>query len=251
LYCVLSGLFAAIVYLVARLSLCFQCEQDPAVYVRGLRLAPNARRVLNNDLVGLPQPYDLRGQAPPANAAEYFCKSGKTPEFIWLRMSHVFAVVLLFLSYFFAMVPITVGLAGAAIALNQPQLEVTQTAREASIEIPADILFDFGSAEIRPRAESSLASAAEILRKRGVGSATIEGHTDSKGAAQYNIKLSEQRAEAARNWFLQQGRLTTTKFVIRGFGASKPVESNSRADGSDNPEGRQKNRRVVIVFDRR
>jgi outer membrane protein OmpA-like peptidoglycan-associated protein len=128
-------------------------------------------------------------------------------------------------------------------------LQVRETATETRIELPADILFDFDKAEIRPAAEAALKQAAEVIRKGARGVVRIEGHTDGKGSAAYNQKLSERRAAAVQNWLATREGLRV-KFAIKGFGATKPVAPNTRPDGADDPDGRQKNRRVEIVFGR-
>lgn len=128
-------------------------------------------------------------------------------------------------------------------------LQVRETATETRIELPADILFDFDKAKIRPAAEIALKQAAEIIRKGARGAVRIEGHTDGKGSPSYNQKLSEQRAAAVQQWLTTREGLRA-KFAVKGFGATKPVAPNAGPDGSDDPEGRQKNRRVEIVFGR-
>jgi outer membrane protein OmpA-like peptidoglycan-associated protein len=130
-------------------------------------------------------------------------------------------------------------------------LQVRETATEARIELPADILFDFDKFDIRPSAEAALKQAADILRQRAKGTVRIEGHTDAKGTPAYNQTLSQRRAESVRNWLIQREGLTSVKFATQGFAAAKPVAPNAKPDGSDDPEGRQKNRRVEIVFAKR
>ena len=126
-------------------------------------------------------------------------------------------------------------------------MEVKESPKQVVIELPADILFDFDKSDIRPSAEAALKQAADILRQRARGGAEIDGHTDGKGAAVYNQKLSEQRAESVRRWLAEREGLKT-KFSTRGFGITKPVAPNQHPDGSDDPDGRQKNRRVEIIF---
>ena len=75
----------------------------------------------------------------------------------------------------------------------------------------------------------------------------IEGHTDGKGKDDYNQKLSERRAQSVRDYFVKDEGLKGLSFSTKGFGKTKPVAPNAREDGSDDPEGRQKNRRVEIV----
>jgi outer membrane protein OmpA-like peptidoglycan-associated protein len=125
---------------------------------------------------------------------------------------------------------------------------VVETAKEITIELPADVLFDFDKFDIRPDAALSLQAAARILREQAKGPVRIEGHTDAKGAAAYNRTLSEKRAQSVKQWLTAKEGLTTVNFTITGLGATKPAAPNTNADGSDNPGGRQKNRRVAIVF---
>ena len=127
-------------------------------------------------------------------------------------------------------------------------LQVKQTATETRIELPADILFDFDKADIRPSAADALKQVAAILRERAKGRVVIEGHTDSKGNHPYNQGLSERRAESVGKWLVDREGLGQTKFVVQGFAETRPVAPNTKPDGSDDPDGRQKNRRVEIVF---
>lgn len=125
---------------------------------------------------------------------------------------------------------------------------VVETAKEVTIELPADVLFDFDKKDIRPDAALALTEAARILREQAKGPVRVEGHTDSKGAAAYNQTLSQQRANAVKQWLVEKEGLTKINFAIRGFGATRPAAPNANRDGSDNPEGRQRNRRVALVF---
>jgi outer membrane protein OmpA-like peptidoglycan-associated protein len=128
-------------------------------------------------------------------------------------------------------------------------LRVKETATEFRIELAADVLFDFDKATLRPESEASLAKVAAFIKERG-GGVRIEGHTDSKGDDAYNRNLSERRADAVRQWFAKRG-LGNRQFSVQGFGETRPVAPNSRPDGTDDPDGRQKNRRVEIVIAKR
>ena len=127
-------------------------------------------------------------------------------------------------------------------------LAVKETATEIRIELSADVLFDFDKAEIRPDAATVLGQAADVLRGHTTKRVVIEGHTDGKGSEQYNQRLSERRAQAVRRWFQDQDGLKSAALETRGWGARRPVAKNTKPDGSDDPEGRQKNRRVEIVI---
>ena len=130
-------------------------------------------------------------------------------------------------------------------------LEVKETETEIRIELAADVLFDFDSANLRAEAEQALGSVAEIIRKHQGAGVRVEGHTDSKGSDNYNRRLSERRARSVRDWLLSAEGLSATDFKTTGFGESKPSAANEKPDGSDDPEGRQKNRRVEIVVQKR
>ncbi|HEY4470877.1 MAG TPA: OmpA family protein [Stellaceae bacterium] len=127
-------------------------------------------------------------------------------------------------------------------------LNVKETATEIRIELAADVLFDFDKADIRQDAASALHQVADIIRDKGKGRAVrIEGHTDAKGSDAYNQKLSDRRAQSVQQWLAQKEALKG-RMATQGFGAKKPVAPNNKPDGSDDPEGRQKNRRVEIVL---
>ena len=110
------------------------------------------------------------------------------------------------------------------------------------------MLFEFDKAYLLPKAEETFTKAAEFVKQRSTGGVVrIEGHTDAKGSAIYNKKLSLRRAESVKKWLETHG-LAGMRFSSDGFGADKPVAPNTKPDGSDDPEGRQKNRRVEIVI---
>lgn len=127
-------------------------------------------------------------------------------------------------------------------------LQVKETATEIHIELAADVLFDFDKSDILPKAREALKQAAAVIREKAKGVVQIEGHTDSKGSDSYNATLSERRANAVKDWLINKEGLKSVRFETRGFGSKKPVAPNTKPDGSDNPEGRQKNRRVEIIL---
>jgi len=127
-------------------------------------------------------------------------------------------------------------------------IKIKETAGEVQIHLAADVLFDFDKAEVLPKAQETLRQAAAVIREKAKGTVRIEGHTDSKGTDAYNQKLSEQRTNAVKDWLVKKEGLKNVKFETRGFGAKIPIAPNTKPDGSDNPEGRQKNRRVEIII---
>ena len=126
-------------------------------------------------------------------------------------------------------------------------LNISETATEIRIEMSADVLFDFDKADIKSEARPSLGKVAAVLAGHPRARVSIEGHTDGKGLADYNQKLSERRASSVAYWLEARTELKALGFAPRGFGATKPVAPNTKPDGSDDPAGRQKNRRVEIV----
>jgi outer membrane protein OmpA-like peptidoglycan-associated protein len=122
--------------------------------------------------------------------------------------------------------------------------------REIRLELAADVLFDFNKYDIRPVAVPTLQKVADVIKNYPKSLVRIEGHTDSIGADDYNLKLSDQRASSVKTWLQSSGGIEGQRMSTKGWGESKPVAPNSKKDGSDDPEGRQKNRRVEIVITR-
>ncbi|MEW5982259.1 MAG: OmpA family protein [Acidobacteriota bacterium] len=124
---------------------------------------------------------------------------------------------------------------------------LTDTEIETRLELAADILFDFDAATIKPVAEETLRAAADFIRDSKSARVIVEGHTDSKGAEDYNQALSVRRAEAVRDWLTKAGGISGVDIQVAGFGEVRPVVPNTKDDGTDDPSGRQRNRRVEIV----
>jgi outer membrane protein OmpA-like peptidoglycan-associated protein len=127
-------------------------------------------------------------------------------------------------------------------------LDIKETPTEVRIDLAADVLFDYDKSDLLPKAQQTLDNAARIIRERAKGTVRIDGYTDAKGSDAYNQKLSEHRAESVKAWFVNRGDIRNVKFATQGFGAKNPAAPNTKPDGSDNPEGRQKNRRVEITI---
>ncbi|WP_291279003.1 OmpA family protein [Galactobacter sp.] len=108
------------------------------------------------------------------------------------------------------------------------------------------VLFDFGKYDIRPEAEETLSKVAGVLKDADVPKAGVYGHTDSISSAQFNQTLSENRASAVVD--VLEGDGVTTDLEAEGFGKTKPIAPNTNEDGSDDPAGRQLNRRVEIFI---
>lgn len=120
---------------------------------------------------------------------------------------------------------------------------------EERLSVVADALFDFDKSSLRADAEETLAAAGPEIAKLGGKPAMIEGHTDSIGTDAYNLKLSQARAATVRDWLADKGYIPAAT-PIQGYGEKRPVAPNTTPDGKDDPTGRQKNRRVEVVFGR-
>ena len=127
-------------------------------------------------------------------------------------------------------------------------VKVTQQESEILIELSADVLFDFDKSTLKQSAVASLKKVATRIKEDAIGDVRVEGHTDSKGSNEYNQTLSEKRAISVRDWFVSDGGLSNVQFVTKGLGELKPVVSNTKEDGGDDPIGRQRNRRVDIII---
>lgn len=124
----------------------------------------------------------------------------------------------------------------------QAQLPEAAIAREDDklyVALPSGILFDVDKTDIMASARDEIARAAQVLVKYPDTYITVEGHTDSTGATEYNQKLSERRADAVRNELLRNG-VSASRITIKGYGETDPIADNSTA------EGRQANRRVQL-----
>lgn len=134
-----------------------------------------------------------------------------------------------------------------AVEALKTELGAVETERGTMVSLAGDVTFDFDKATIRQEARATLERLAELILASGEGTIAIEGHTDSRGEDAYNQRLSEQRAEAVATYLSTKG-VSENRLQTRGFGESRPVADNERADGTDNEAGRQRNRRVEVVL---
>jgi len=144
---------------------------------------------------------------------------------------------------------VSLGVAGASLGVEGllKDLNAKVTGQEIRIELQADVLFDFDKADLRPEAAATLRKVAEVIRANP-GLVTVEGYTDSKGSDAYNQKLSESRAASVKDWLVRNGGAESARVTARGLGETRPVAPNTKPDGSDDPQGRQRNRRVEIAI---
>lgn len=105
-----------------------------------------------------------------------------------------------------------------------------------------DILFDFNKASLRPEARRRLQKLAQVLDQYQGRDIRVEGHTDSSGDADYNLKLSQRRARTVAQFLSRLLKRDPRRISWIGYGKSRPVAPNSTK------QGRAKNRRVEIII---
>jgi peptidoglycan-associated lipoprotein len=106
-----------------------------------------------------------------------------------------------------------------------------------------NIYYNYAKSDIRPDAAKELDKLVQLLVDNPEIKIELSSHTDSVDTDSYNIQLSQRRAESAVNYIVQRG-IAPDRLVARGYGESRPIARNTNPDGTDNPDGRQKNRRT-------
>jgi outer membrane protein OmpA-like peptidoglycan-associated protein len=142
------------------------------------------------------------------------------------------------------------AVAGRTIGLERAlqDLHADVSPQEVKINLSADVLFDFDKADLKPAAAGQLGELATVLQAYPQAAVKIDGFTDAKGADAYNLSLSAKRAEAVAAWLTAKSGIAASRLQTRGLGKANPVAPNTKPDGSDDPEGRAKNRRVEITI---
>ena len=102
-----------------------------------------------------------------------------------------------------------------------------------------NVYFDFGKYTLRPESFAELDELVSYMKWRENEKIEIAGHTDNIGSASDNLKLSQQRAEAIRQYLIKKG-VVASRVVAKGYGSTDPVADNSTY------EGRQQNRRTEV-----
>ena len=127
----------------------------------------------------------------------------------------------------------------ASLATELASLRAQQTDRGLVLTV-GDVLFDAGKAELGPGAQRSIDKLADFLKAYPKRTVLIEGHTDNTGDEDFNIKLSQQRADAVREKLVAKG-IAFQRIRTKGYGPRFPVVDNNTS------AGRQQNRRVEVV----
>jgi OOP family OmpA-OmpF porin len=123
----------------------------------------------------------------------------------------------------------------AATSMKKPMKKVTGSTR-------GDVLFAFDRSDINEVAAKELIELSIFLNENKGKRVVLAGHTDSMGSEEYNMKLSQRRAESARTYLHEKMGIDKNRITLSWFGKGDPAASN------DTEEGRMKNRRVTIVI---
>jgi outer membrane protein OmpA-like peptidoglycan-associated protein len=108
------------------------------------------------------------------------------------------------------------------------------------VNFNSDILFQIDSATLSSQSKDDLDDFARVMNEYAKSAILIQGHTDSTGSEEYNMRLSERRAQAVYN-HLQLREIDSSRMAAIGYGEGYPVADNAT------PQGRQQNRRVSIL----
>lgn len=109
------------------------------------------------------------------------------------------------------------------------------------ITFESGLLFDLNSSQLKAETKKNLTELSGTLNKYDDTNLLIEGHTDSSGEADYNMKLSDQRAASVEGYLITQG-VASSRITTEGYGEAQPKVSN------DTEMGRQENRRVEVAI---
>jgi OmpA-OmpF porin, OOP family len=106
-----------------------------------------------------------------------------------------------------------------------------------------NVYYDFNKATLQESSYPGLDKLVQLLNDNPAMLIELGAHTDSKGDDEYNLKLSDARARAVVDYLVSEG-IDKGRLVAKGYGESVPVAENTNPDGTDNPDGRQQNRRT-------
>lgn len=142
---------------------------------------------------------------------------------------------------------ITVPLNEDTIAAIVPVLCLAKLVTPEAPVVLENVYYDFAKATLQEGSFVSLDRLAELLNANPDMHIELSAHTDSKGKPAFNQQLSEARARSCVDYLVSKG-IDRSRLSYIGYGDTQPVAPNTLEDGSDNPEGRQKNRRTAFTI---
>lgn len=127
--------------------------------------------------------------------------------------------------------------------VNLPdEVHVEEVDDEMTLYVPASLLFEFDKNKLKPESKQILDQVAIILEEHEDVEVDFNSYTDNTGDKEYNMNLSEERADSVKNYMDEQGALHQVTVTTNGYGDTEPIASNVDEDGQ------QKNRRLEIVL---
>jgi outer membrane protein OmpA-like peptidoglycan-associated protein len=127
--------------------------------------------------------------------------------------------------------------------------QVSQNLNEGKSIVLNDLFFIYDKDRLISESKPDLSKVIKYMQDNPSVKVVLEGHTDFKGELDYNQALSEKRSLRVKNKLIAAG-VNSARINTTGYGENKPIAPNANPDGTDNPEGRQKNRRVEIKIDK-
>ena len=121
------------------------------------------------------------------------------------------------------------------------KVQLTKEEEEVINKVFKNLEFETGKSVIRNVSFNSLDELSALMLKKPKFKLLVDGHTDNVGKAPYNLKLSQNRAEAVKKYLIAKG-IDVSRITAKGYGMTKPIASNKT------PDGRQKNRRVEFTI---
>jgi outer membrane protein OmpA-like peptidoglycan-associated protein len=146
----------------------------------------------------------------------------------------------------FALLAASIG-CGRVLALSYPPLTVQASPpappppppKVELIEIKDRVEFEVNKAKLLKASFAVIDQVVAVMAKNtDIALVEVQGHTDNSGDAQKNLALSQQRADAVRDYMINKGKIDGGRLQAKGYGQEKPISEN------DSAEGKQKNRRV-------
>ena len=129
----------------------------------------------------------------------------------------------------------------SSVGISDPDIEINVEKGVVFISIADKLLFKSGSYEVTDKAKAVLAKVAKVVNDKPDFECMVEGHTDNVGKADFNQKLSDGRANAVKQYLIDNG-IDPFRLTSKGFGMDKPIDSNKTAKGKAN------NRRVEVLL---
>ena len=121
-------------------------------------------------------------------------------------------------------------------------VSVTKVGNNIVLNMPGNVTFATDQGEVQASFYPVLNSVAKVMKEYEKTLVHVTGHTDSTGGYEYNLGLSQRRADSVSSYLAAQG-VQSVRLQARGFGPDRPVA------GNDTPDGRQQNRRVEITLE--